>query len=300
MLGNLVPTLRVSRHLVISRAAVIRLPYLIGTIGRSSRRSSCCTTHTVQNVPLFCSSCSHKLTTLGKCHIIGMSFVLWFHLSLLLFLFFSIHFVCLKIFVNYCNKNRESFPQVCVSVPPVVSSLPYSARCLKSPRPKFSSSLTQTFYHFTHLSPSYLISALLVLSRLPRTHLGSSYLILLSLALAIVANQKLSRTWLSRQAVRKPQLHITFSLASACNAEAAHHRHILHSISDTIILTEILGTRKGSQPWHPSSRKPVHSHEWEHPEHPHGPLPLMRNQTQMTKTFTKIQTTQKTSDWKSS
>ena len=76
MLGNLVLTLCVPWHLGILCAAVIRLPYLIGTIGWSSRRSSCCATHTVQNVPLFCSSHSRKLATLGKCHIVGMFFVL--------------------------------------------------------------------------------------------------------------------------------------------------------------------------------------------------------------------------------
>ena len=90
--SNLVPTLRVPRHLEISRAAVIRLPYIIGTISRSSRRSSCHATHTVQNAPLFCSSHSCKLATLGKCHMVGMSFVLfgftWVYLELLLFLFF--------------------------------------------------------------------------------------------------------------------------------------------------------------------------------------------------------------------
>ena len=76
MLSNLVPTLHVPQHLGISRGTVIRLPYLIITIGQSSWRSSCRATHTVQNVPFFCSSRSHKLTTLGKCHIVGMSFVL--------------------------------------------------------------------------------------------------------------------------------------------------------------------------------------------------------------------------------
>ena len=40
MLSNLVPTPRGPRHLGISRGAVIRLPYLIVTIGRSYRRGS--------------------------------------------------------------------------------------------------------------------------------------------------------------------------------------------------------------------------------------------------------------------
>ena len=114
-LDNLVPTLRVPRHLGISRAAVIRLPYIIGTISWSSRRSSCHATHTVQNTPLFCSSRSRKLATLGKCHMVGMSFVLfgftWVYLELLLFLFSSIHFVCLKIFVNYCNSTENLSPK---------------------------------------------------------------------------------------------------------------------------------------------------------------------------------------------
>ena len=47
MLGNLVPTPRVPRHLGILHGAVIRLPYLIVTIGRSYRRSSGHATHTV-------------------------------------------------------------------------------------------------------------------------------------------------------------------------------------------------------------------------------------------------------------
>ena len=47
MLGNLVPTPRVPRHLGISRGALIRLPYLIVTVGRSYRRSSGRATHTV-------------------------------------------------------------------------------------------------------------------------------------------------------------------------------------------------------------------------------------------------------------
>ena len=76
MLGNLILILHVPRHLGISRAAVIRLLYLIGIIGRSSRRSSWHATHTVQNMSLFCSSGSRKLATLGKCHIVEMSFVL--------------------------------------------------------------------------------------------------------------------------------------------------------------------------------------------------------------------------------
>ena len=75
-LGNLVPIPRVFRHLGISRGAVIQPPYLIVTIGRSSRRSPCRATHTVQKVPFFSSSRSRKLATLGKGHIVGVSFVL--------------------------------------------------------------------------------------------------------------------------------------------------------------------------------------------------------------------------------
>ena len=91
-LSSLKPTLHVPRHLGISCVTVVWLPYLVGTIGWSSWRSSCRTTHTVQNVPLFCSSRSCKLAALGKCHMVGVSFVLfgftWVYLELLLFLFF--------------------------------------------------------------------------------------------------------------------------------------------------------------------------------------------------------------------
>ena len=114
-LGNLVPTPRVPRHLGILHGAVIRPPYLIVTIGRSSRRSPCRATHTVQNVPFFCSSRSRKLNTLGKGPIVGMSFVplvsseyIW---DCFLFFFYSIHFVRLKIFVNYCNKTGNLSPK---------------------------------------------------------------------------------------------------------------------------------------------------------------------------------------------
>ena len=96
-LGNLVLILRVPRHLGISRAAITRLPYLIGIIGRSSRRSSCRTTHTVQNMSLFCSSGSRKLATLGKCHIVGMSFVLLVSLEYIWnrFCFFFFYSFCM-------------------------------------------------------------------------------------------------------------------------------------------------------------------------------------------------------------
>ena len=111
---NLVPILRVPRHLRISHAAVTRLPYLIGIIGWSSRRSSCHATHTAQKMLLFCSSGSRKFATLGKSHIVGMSLFFWFHLSIfgIAFVsFFSIHFLCLKSFVNYCNKTENLSPK---------------------------------------------------------------------------------------------------------------------------------------------------------------------------------------------
>ena len=74
-LGNLVPTPRVPRHLGISRGAVIRLPYLIVTVGRSYWRSSGRATHTVPKTRHFCLSRSRKLATSGKGRVVGISFV---------------------------------------------------------------------------------------------------------------------------------------------------------------------------------------------------------------------------------
>ena len=114
---------------------------------------------------------------------------IWDHFC---FFFYSIHFVCLKTFVNYCNKTENLSPKLVsqdksealqrsatslvalwVSVPSVISSLPYLARCPNSSRLK----LAQTFHRLNHFGPSYLVSAPLVLSWLPRTHLGRSYYI---------------------------------------------------------------------------------------------------------------------------
>ena len=112
-LGNLVPTPRVPRHLGISRGAVIRLPYLIVTIGRSYRRRSGRATHTVPKRATFCSSRSRKLATLGKGRVVGISFV---HLSIFgecfLFLFVLFIFVHLKTFVNYCKTTENLSPEL--------------------------------------------------------------------------------------------------------------------------------------------------------------------------------------------
>ena len=80
MLSSLIPTLCVPQHLGVSCAEVIRLSYIIHTISQSSWRSSCCTTHTVQNALLFFSSCSCKLATLGN--VIWLSFLLFFSVLL--------------------------------------------------------------------------------------------------------------------------------------------------------------------------------------------------------------------------
>ena len=93
-LGNLVLTPRVPRHLEISRGAVIRLPYLIVTVGRSYRRSSGRTTHTVPKRATFCLSRSCKLATLGKGRVVGISFV---HLSI-----FGSPF-CFVLFYSFCT-----------------------------------------------------------------------------------------------------------------------------------------------------------------------------------------------------
>ena len=99
-LGNLVPTPRVPRHLEISRGAVIRLPYLIVTMGQSYRRSSGRATHTVPKRATFCSSRSRKLATLGKGRVVGISFV---HLSIFGSAFCSFLFYSFCTFKNLCE-----------------------------------------------------------------------------------------------------------------------------------------------------------------------------------------------------
>ena len=129
MLGNLIPTLHVPQHLGLSCAEVIQLSYIIGTISWSSQRNSCHTTHTVQNASLFCSSSSCKLATLGN--VIWLSCLLFFLVSLeyiwscFCFFFFSIHFACLKTFVNYCNRTENLFPR---------SASQYKSDCQSSPK----------------------------------------------------------------------------------------------------------------------------------------------------------------------
>ena len=97
MLGNLVPTPCAPRHLEISRGAVIRLPYLIVTVGQSYQRSSGRATHTVPKHATFCLSRSRKLATLGKGCVVRISFV---HLSI-----FGSPF-CFLLFYSFCTLKN--------------------------------------------------------------------------------------------------------------------------------------------------------------------------------------------------
>ena len=126
------------------------------------------------------------------------------------FCFFFFYSFCM--FKNYCNTTENLSPKSVSQYKSELSKGRLLARSNISPL-------------FSPQSLVFRLLALFTSSWLPRTHLGSSYFFLLSLTLAIIANWKLSTTWLSRQAVRKPRLHHIISLASAYNAEAAHQRY---------------------------------------------------------------------------